>query len=152
MKFGIFPAACLAVLLHIVIIVALLLNIDLSKPEKPEDLNAGLMHANWIDLNAMPGAKPGKKAQSNKRLEAQRKKQLEEEQRKVEIAKAQGKYTGRKPIPIDWDKFSKLYGEWKSKNITGRDFMRRMDMSANTFYRRVREYELRHGITEPTSA
>ena len=77
MKFGIFPAACLAVLLHIVIIVALLLNIDLSKPEKPEDLNAGLMHANWIDLNAMPGAKPGKKAQSNKRLEAQRKKQLE---------------------------------------------------------------------------
>ena len=89
MKFGIFPAACLAVLLHIVIIVALLLNIDLSKPEKPEDLNAGLMHANWIDLNAMPGAKPGKKAQSNKRLEAQRKKQLEEEQRKVEIAKAQ---------------------------------------------------------------
>ena len=38
------------------------------------------------------------------------------------------------------------------KNITGRDFMRRMDMSANTFYRRVREYELRHGITEQTSA
>jgi hypothetical protein len=27
-----------------------------------------------------------------------------------------------------------------------------MNMSANTFYRRVREYELRHGITEPTSA
>jgi len=27
-----------------------------------------------------------------------------------------------------------------------------MDMSANTFYRRVREYELRHGITEQTSA
>ena len=79
--------------------------------------------------------------------------QLKQRQREgIEIAKAQGKYTGRKPIPIDWDKFSKLYGEWKSKNITGRDFMRRMDMSANTFYRRVREYELRHGITEPTSA
>ena len=30
--------------------------------------------------------------------------------------------------------------------------MRRMDMSANTFYRRVREYEIRHGITEQTSA
>lgn len=45
----------------------------------------------------------------------------------IEIAKAQGKYTGR-------------------------DFMRRMDMSANTFYRRVREYEIRNGITEQTSA
>ena len=30
--------------------------------------------------------------------------------------------------------------------------MRRMDMSANTFYRRVREYEIRHGIIEQTSA
>ena len=38
------------------------------------------------------------------------------------------------------------------KNIIGRDFMRRMDMFANTFYRRVREYEIRHGIAEQTSA
>lgn len=66
----------------------------------------------------------------------------------IEIAKAQGKYTGRKPIEIDWTRF----GEWKSKSITGRDFMRRMGLSANTFYRRVREYEAEHGITEPTSA
>ncbi|MCT6520251.1 recombinase family protein [Ruminococcus bicirculans] len=79
--------------------------------------------------------------------------QLKQRQREgIEIAKAQGKYTGRKPIPTDWTRFGQLYGEWKSKNITGRDFMRRMGMSANTFYRRVREYELRHGITEPTSA
>lgn len=70
----------------------------------------------------------------------------------IEIAKAQGKYTGRKPIPTDWTRFGQLYGEWRAKHITGRDFMRRMNMSANTFYRRVREYELRHGITEPTSA
>ena len=78
---------------------------------------------------------------------------LKQRQREgIEIAKAQGKYTGRKPIPIDWERFSKFYGEWKAKNITGRDFMRRMDMSANTFYRRVREYELRNGISEQTSA
>lgn len=67
--------------------------------------------------------------------------QLEREQLKlrqregIEIAKIQGKYTGRKPIEIDWEKFGKLYTEWKSKNITGRDFMRRMDLSVNTFYR-----------------
>lgn len=78
--------------------------------------------------------------------------QLKQRQREgIEIAKAQGKYTGRKPIPIDWDKFSNLYGEWKSKSITGRDFMRRMGLSVNTFYRRVREYEITRDIAEPTS-
>lgn len=46
----------------------------------------------------------------------------------IEIAKAQGKYTGRKPIEIDWTRFGKLYGEWKSKSITGRDFMRRIGL------------------------
>ena len=78
---------------------------------------------------------------------------LKQRQREgIEIAKAQGKYKGRKPIPIDWTKFGQLYGEWKAKNITGRDFMHRMELSANTFYRRVREYEIRNGITAPTSA
>lgn len=78
--------------------------------------------------------------------------QLKQRQREgIEIAKAQGKYTGRKPIPIDWSKFETLYGEWKAKRITGRDFMRRMGLSANTFYRRVREYEVRNSIVEPTT-
>ena len=78
---------------------------------------------------------------------------LKQRQREgIEIAKTQGKYTGRKPIEIDWTRFGQLYGEWKSKNITGRDFMRRMGLSANTFYRRVREYEASHGIAEPVSA
>ena len=78
--------------------------------------------------------------------------QLEREQLKlrqregIEIAKAQGKYTGRKPIEIDWEKFGKLYTDWKSKNITGRDFMRRMDLSVNTFYRRLHEYESRNNL------
>ena len=79
--------------------------------------------------------------------------QLKQRQREgIEIAKAQGKYTGRKPIPIDWDKFGRLYGEWKSKNLTGRDFMRRMGLTANTFYRRIREYEAARHIIEPTTA
>ena len=73
--------------------------------------------------------------------------QLKQRQREgIEIAKAQGKYMGRKPIEIDWTRFGQLYGEWKSKSITGRDFMRKMGLSANTFYRRVREYEAEHGI------
>ena len=80
--------------------------------------------------------------------------QLEREQLKqrqrdgIEIAKAQGKYTGRKPIEIDWSRFGQLYGEWKSKSITVRDFMRRMGLSVNTFHRRVREYESRNNLAE----
>ena len=62
------------------------------------------------------------------------------------------KYTVRKPIEIDWTRLGQLYGEWRANNITGRNFMRRMGLSANTFYRRVREYEAEHGIAEPTSA
>ncbi len=69
----------------------------------------------------------------------------------IEIAKAQGRYTGRKSIPTDWTRFGQLYGEWRAKNITGRDFMRRMGLTANTFYRRIREYESNHHITEPTT-
>lgn len=40
----------------------------------------------------------------------------------------------------------------KAKHLTGRDFMRKIELSANTFYRRVREYEETHGITKPISA
>ena len=46
--------------------------------------------------------------------------QLKQRQREgIEIAKTQGKYTGRKPIEIDWTRFGQLYGEWKSKNSRG---------------------------------
>ena len=78
---------------------------------------------------------------------------LKQRQREgIEIAKSQGKYKGKKPIPIDWMKFGQLYGEWKLNKITARDFMRKMELSANTFYRRVSEYEIRNGITEQISA
>ena len=79
--------------------------------------------------------------------------QLRQRQREgIEIAKVQGKYTGRKPISIDWTKFGQLYGEWKLKKITARDFMKKMNLTANTFYRRVREYEVRNGIIKAVTA
>ena len=79
--------------------------------------------------------------------------QLKQRQREgIEIAKVQGKYTGRKPISIDWTKFGQLYVEWKLKKITARDFMKKMNLTANTFYRRVREYEVRNGIIKAVTA
>ncbi|MDE6833926.1 MAG: hypothetical protein K2J39_06770 [Ruminococcus sp.] len=65
----------------------------------------------------------------------------------IEIAKSQGKYKGRQPIPIDWTKFEQLYVKWKLKEITARDFMNKMNLTSNTFYRLLREYDEQNEIT-----
>jgi DNA invertase Pin-like site-specific DNA recombinase len=60
----------------------------------------------------------------------------------IAIAKAEGKYKGRKKIEIQIDKkFEKLYQEWKSEKITAVQFMKELDLKKNTFYRRIKEYE-----------
>ncbi len=57
----------------------------------------------------------------------------------IEIAKAEGKYKGRKPIVID--NFAEIYDEWKMGEITAKTAMERLSIKPNTFYRRVRQYE-----------
>ncbi len=59
----------------------------------------------------------------------------------IAIAKSQGKYKGRQPIAIDWAKFGQLYEQWKSGAITAVWFQKEMGLRANTFYRRLKEYE-----------
>lgn len=61
------------------------------------------------------------------------------QQQGIEIAKAQGKYKGRKPIEID--NFAEVYRQWKAKEISGRVAMKTLGIKPNTFYRRVKEYE-----------
>lgn len=61
------------------------------------------------------------------------------QQQGIEIAKAQGKYKGRKPIEID--NFAEVYRQWKAKEISGRFAMKTLGIKPNTFYRRVKEYE-----------
>ena len=61
----------------------------------------------------------------------------------IAIAKSQGKYKGRQPIAIDWDKFGQLYEQWKSGTITAVWFQKEMELRTNTFYRRLRDYERR---------
>lgn len=48
---------------------------------------------------------------------------------------------GRKRIQID-DKFKLAYKSWKENKITAIKAMKLANMKANTFYRRVKEYEL----------
>lgn len=57
----------------------------------------------------------------------------------IEIAKAQGKYKGRKPISVE--NFPMIYEQWKNGEVTARQAMRTLEIKPNTFYRRVKEYE-----------
>lgn len=59
----------------------------------------------------------------------------------IAVAKANGVYKGRKPIQIDNEQFVVIYTRWKSNEITARQAMAELNIKANTFYRRVKEYE-----------
>jgi len=61
----------------------------------------------------------------------------------IEIAKQLGKYSGRKKILTDSNKFEAVYKSWKDGEITAVKAMSRLNLTRNTFYRRVKEYEMR---------
>jgi len=73
--------------------------------------------------------------------ELEREQTLQRQREGITVAKSQGKYKGRQPIDIDWAKFGQLYEQWKSGTITAVWFQKEMGLRANTFYRRLREYE-----------
>ena len=60
---------------------------------------------------------------------------LQRQQEGIAIAKAEGKYRGRKPIErSNFDAVEKL---WRAGTISAAEAMRRLDMSRSTFYRKV---------------
>lgn len=62
---------------------------------------------------------------------------LQRQSEGIAIAKAQGRYKGRKPIERpDFDQVTAL---WRSGEITAREAMRRLDIKPSTFYRKVKE-------------
>jgi len=67
---------------------------------------------------------------------------LERQREGIELAKTQGKYTGRKPIDIKEDEFRRVCKKWRSQEITATAAMKQLDLKPNTFYRRVKELEL----------
>jgi len=66
---------------------------------------------------------------------------LERQREGIECAKAEGKYRGGIKKYTDWEKFGKLYKKWKKDEFTAVEFQKRMNMTAPTFYRRVKEFE-----------
>lgn len=59
----------------------------------------------------------------------------------IAIAKAEGKFKGRKPIDVDNLQFEQEYTLWKAGQITATTAMKHLGIKPNTFYRRVAEYE-----------
>lgn len=72
--------------------------------------------------------------------ELERESILERQREGIEIAKAEGKYKGRKPVAIDEAKFRAVCGRWRAGEITATIAMKELNLKPNTFYRRVDKY------------
>lgn len=62
---------------------------------------------------------------------------LQRQKEGIAIAKANGKYQGRKKIQND--RFDEIYEKWKNNEITATQAMKLLNFSKTTFYRRVKE-------------
>ena len=58
----------------------------------------------------------------------------------IEAAQKKGKKFGRPAVRIP-DDFEAVYGQWKRKEITAVEAMRKLHLSSSTFYRMVGQYE-----------
>ena len=74
--------------------------------------------------------------------ELERESILERQREGIEIAKAEGKYKGRKPVAINETKFRAVCARWRAGEITATAAMKELDLKPNTFYRRVSEYDV----------
>lgn len=79
--------------------------------------------------------------------EEERQKIRQRQREGIEEAKAKGKHLGRPRM--NWNTISKhqqelikeLYPIWKNKEITATEFMERVDLKRNTFYKIIKQYE-----------
>lgn len=74
-------------------------------------------------------------------VEDERKRIRERQKEGILNAIDKGVKFGRKKIKIN-NKFKIVYEDWKDNKITAVKAMKLVNMKANTFYRRVKEYEL----------
>lgn len=74
--------------------------------------------------------------------EFERMNMLERQREGIAIAKAKGKYKGRKAIEID-DKFKELYEKYMARKINKSQFANELEVSRTTLYKLIEEYEVR---------
>ena len=71
--------------------------------------------------------------------ELERENILQRQAEGIAIAKANGMYKGRPPMEIDEKLFRSVCLDWRNGKMTARAAMDKLGLSANTFYRRVKE-------------
>lgn len=74
--------------------------------------------------------------------ELERENILERQREGIQIAKEQGLYQGKPKMKIDREKFEAVVREWREDKITATEAMKRLELKPNTFYRRVKEWQL----------
>lgn len=77
--------------------------------------------------------------------EQQRKEIKRTQAQGIALAKAEGKYKGRKPKAIDMDLFKNLYERTSRKECTHNFAMMELGLSRGAYYRAIKEYETRTG-------
>lgn len=74
--------------------------------------------------------------------ELERESILQRQAEGIAIAKANGKYKGRKPMEIDWVKFDSMYSECKAGKRTAASIIKEFDITPTTFYRWIKQRNL----------
>ena len=75
--------------------------------------------------------------------ELEREQILQRQREGIAIAKAEGKYKGRQPIPFDERLFCSECKKWIAGEQTAVQTMRRCGMKPNRFYRKVKELDIK---------
>lgn len=73
--------------------------------------------------------------------ELERENILERQREGIEIAKTEGKYKGRKPIPTT-DRFFTVAKSWAAGNLALKQAIEESGMSPSTFFRKCKQYEI----------
>lgn len=66
---------------------------------------------------------------------------LQRQKEGIAVAKAAGKYKGRQKQAIDTERFKAVCKQWRAGEITAVKAMELTQLKANTFYRRVKEFD-----------
>jgi DNA invertase Pin-like site-specific DNA recombinase len=74
--------------------------------------------------------------------ELERESILQRQKEGIIVAKGLGKYKGKPKKNVDKERFCEICGEWRDGKITAREAMERAGLTRNTFYRRVKEWNL----------
>ena len=65
---------------------------------------------------------------------------LERQQEGIALAKLNGKYKGRKPIPFP-ENWEYIYNKWKNREITGVEAQKVLKLKHSTFYKFIKIWE-----------